>query len=51
MPTVKDPVCRMQIDANAATHQSNYRGLTYFFCSEDCRRKFEQSPEQYVGRR
>lgn len=51
MPTVKDPVCRMQIDADAAKDQSNYQGLTCFFCSEDCRRKLEQSPEQYVGRR
>ncbi|HEX7127736.1 MAG TPA: YHS domain-containing protein [Thermodesulfobacteriota bacterium] len=51
MPTVRDPVCRAQVDADAAAHWSNYQGLTYFFCSDDCRRRFEQSPEQYVGRR
>jgi P-type Cu+ transporter len=51
VPTVRDPVCRMQIDADAAKHQSNYQGRTYFFCSDDCKRKFDQNPQQYGGRR
>jgi Cu+-exporting ATPase len=47
MATVKDPVCGMQVDDKTAKHQSNYQGKTYFFCSADCKRKFDQNPQQY----
>ena len=45
----KDPVCGMNIDENTATEQTQYNGQKYSFCSEDCRRKFEQSPEEYTS--
>jgi Cu+-exporting ATPase len=45
----KDPVCGMQVDDKARL-QSNYQGQTYFFCSEDCKRKFDQDPQQYAAR-
>jgi YHS domain-containing protein len=51
MAMVKDPVCGMQVDDKTAKFQSNHQGKTYFFCSEDCKRKFDQSPQQYGGRR
>lgn len=43
-----DPVCGMKIDEKNAQAQSQYGGKTYSFCSEDCRRKFDEKPEQYA---
>jgi len=31
-------------------HQTQYAGQTYAFCSQECKDKFEQNPEQYVSR-
>jgi Cu+-exporting ATPase len=44
----RDPVCGMQIDPRQAAAKMDYRGKTYYFCSEDCHRKFMQNPQQYV---
>lgn len=49
MAQVKDPVCGMTIDSSAAKGQATYNGKTYYFCSEQCRRQFEQSPEKFAG--
>jgi Cu+-exporting ATPase len=45
-----DPVCGSQVDEQKAAGESNYLGQRYFFCSEDCKRKFDQRPEDYVIR-
>lgn len=45
---VTDPVCGMRINRNSAAGQSEYEGARYFFCVEECRRKFETSPEKFV---
>lgn len=45
----KDPVCGMQVEAENAAGQSEYRGQTYYFCSQGCKESFEQNPEQYLG--
>ena len=45
-----DPVCGIQVDEQQAAETAEYLGKTYYFCSEGCRRKFEQRPEQYVVR-
>lgn len=44
-----DPVCGMTVQA-ASAKPSLYAGRAYYFCSSDCRDKFEASPERYVGR-
>lgn len=41
-----DPVCGMTIatrDAKTAVHERQ----VYYFCSQDCREKFEASPQSY----
>ena len=48
MASVKDPVCGMMIDSNTAADRSTYRGVTYYFCSVDCRRAFDKEPKQYA---
>lgn len=45
----RDVVCGMQVDPGNAAAQMEHQGKTYYFCSEDCHRKFMQNPEQYTG--
>lgn len=49
MAQVKDPVCGMMVEPGSAAGQATYQGQTYYFCSEQCRRQFEQSPERFAG--
>ena len=49
MATRNDPVCGMQVDDRDAAAQSEYEGETYYFCSQGCKKKFDQDPEQYAG--
>lgn len=51
MANVNDPVCGMQIDTADAAGQSDFQGRTYYFCSEDCKEKFDANPAQYTGDR
>lgn len=49
MARVKDPVCGMEFDSSQAQAQTIYQGQGYYFCSEECRRLFEENPQEYVG--
>jgi YHS domain-containing protein len=51
MATEKDPVCGMQIDTSDAVGQSDFEGRTYYFCSEDCKTKFDANPAQFASDR
>jgi YHS domain-containing protein len=44
----KDPVCGMNIDEKAAEFQTQVAGKKYFFCSEECKKEFQENPEDYV---
>jgi len=46
--TVTDPVCGMAINRNSAAAQLEHGGRTYFFCVEDCQRKFAANPTAYA---
>ncbi len=43
-----DPVCGMKIEDNHPKFELQFAGKKYFFCSEDCRKEFEEQPEQYI---
>jgi Cu+-exporting ATPase len=43
-----DPVCGMQVEETTSAAQNTYRGKTFFFCAQECLKKFEQSPEVYL---
>jgi len=43
-----DPVCGMTVPATAASFPLAHDGVTYYFCSTNCRRRFEQDPAAYV---
>ena len=48
---VKDLVCGMDVDpkeAEAAGLKAEHDGKAYYFCSEDCRKKFQANPAEYV---
>ncbi len=48
-PTVKDPVCGMDVDPATAKHKAQHAGETYYFCSNGCRTKFEGDPAKYLS--
>lgn len=43
-----DPVCGMTVDPTNAGGQSELQGVTYYFCSSGCKRKFDADPTKYV---
>jgi xanthine dehydrogenase accessory factor len=46
--TAVDPVCGMTVPATAASHPLAHDGVTYYFCSTNCRRRFEQDPAAHA---
>ena len=46
--TQRDPVCNMEVSEEDAAGRSQYQGQTYYFCSQNCKNKFDQNPRQYV---
>jgi Cu+-exporting ATPase len=46
-----DPVCGMEVDAKRATAAGRtleHDGSTYYFCADDCKKKFEADPAAYI---
>ena len=46
----QDPVCGMMVSEKEAPARSEHGGQTYYFCSAECRRTFEENPQFYVRR-
>jgi YHS domain-containing protein len=44
----RDPVCGMDIEATRAFQSVDYGPKTYYFCSKDCVRKFNERPEYFA---
>jgi YHS domain-containing protein len=45
----KDPVCNMECDEKTAPAKSEYKGKTYYFCAQGCKKAFDADPEKYIG--
>jgi len=44
-----DPVCGKKVDTSLVVpFVVSYEGEKYYFCSSECRDKFEANPEKYV---
>ena len=43
-----DPVCRMAVDPARAASVRRRRGISYFFCSEECRRALDEDPLGHI---
>jgi len=51
MPSVKDPVCGMDVDPHTTRHRAEHAGRTYYFCSAGCRKKFIAEPTRYLDQK
>ena len=45
---IRDPVCGMEVDVEYSTGKSTYQGKDYFFCSTNCKSKFDAEPESFL---
>jgi YHS domain-containing protein len=43
-----DPVCGMIMEERKPEFQTMFAGRKYFFCSEECRKEFEEQPSDFV---
>lgn len=48
MTMVTDPVCGRRFDSSEARAHTTYDGQEYSFCSEECRLRFERSPDDVI---
>ena len=45
---VVDPVCDMTIDPADAVAHTDYKGQTYYFCSDSCLERFRANPAPFL---
>lgn len=45
---IRDPVCGMEVDVERSAGKSSYQGKDYFFCSTNCKSKFDAEPESFL---
>ena len=38
----------MKVDDKKPEYQAQFAGKKYTFCSDECRKEFEQNPEEHV---
>jgi Cu+-exporting ATPase len=43
-----DPVCKMEVNPASAVAQSEYEGQAFYFCSMECKRRFDAEPLRYL---
>jgi Cu+-exporting ATPase len=43
-----DPVCGMEVNPASAEAQSEHGGQTFYFCSMECKERFDRNPLQYL---
>jgi YHS domain-containing protein/uncharacterized membrane protein YraQ (UPF0718 family) len=46
-----DPVCGMRVDRHQTPHHTRWQHQTVYFCSADCRERFEANPDHYAKTR
>ena len=43
-----DLVCKTSVNKEATRFFSEYNAGTYYFCSAECKRKFDDHPDDYI---
>jgi Cu+-exporting ATPase len=43
-----DPVCGMEVNPASAAAKSEFAGVTFYFCSQECKQKFDDNPREYL---
>ncbi len=49
----QDPVCGRRVSVKKAAEEGRtvvYQGKTYYFCSVECRERFDKEPQKYAGK-
>ena len=44
-----DPVCGMSVDPKTTNYNHTYKEHDYYFCAENCLKKFKADPEKYLA--
>lgn len=44
-----DPVCGMRVEPQIANYKHTYKEHDYYFCAENCLKKFKADPEKYLA--
>jgi Cu+-exporting ATPase len=47
----QDPVCGMMVSREQLGGRSVHQDTTYYFCSPECKERFDRDPSTYVTRR
>jgi YHS domain-containing protein len=42
------PVCGATVDTQETEFKTQFAGKKYFFCSEECRKEFEDRPQDFL---
>jgi P-type Cu+ transporter len=45
-----DPVCKMEVNPASAEAQSEWGGQSFYFCSQECKERFDHEPERYIDK-
>ena len=45
-----DPVCGMTVEEGSAAATMEHKGTTYYFCSVNCKKDFDEDPEVYLSK-
>jgi YHS domain-containing protein len=48
-PYAKDVVCGMQVEKAHAPARTSHGGMTFYFCSDRCRHRFDTNPAKFAG--
>lgn len=46
--TFWDPICQMAVSPDTAAGSYDYKGKTYYFCSQHCLEKFKAGPDLFI---
>jgi P-type Cu+ transporter len=46
-----DPVCGRAIEEQNAVAKIGYAGEMFYFCSTDCKERFQENPALFIGQR
>jgi YHS domain-containing protein len=47
----QDLVCETPVESEDSNFFSEYNGRTYFFCSSECKRKFDDHPDYFIHKK
>ena len=41
----------MEVEQSETVGSTEYQGKTYYFCCDECKKKFNENPAEYAGNR